>query len=397
MNFQKTAIQIIIAVVLIGAGVIAYKRYFQKEEVFLYQSELPIHRNIRQSIKATGNLEPEDMLKVGSLVSGIIKQMLAEENDFVKKGQLLAIIDDGREDSLVRIAKHNLAIAQANLTYFEQYVARQQKLYENNFLAENEYQRLLTEQKTKQDDVAIKIIQLEQEERMFNKKQITAPEDGVVVGKNGSEGEMVTNFGTGFAIYTIAKDISKMEAKIEIDESSIGLIKAGMTAQLMFDSYPEKIFQSKIKEISNNPLSKGGTVSYLATLPITNKSLLFKPGMTLDAEIVINERDNTLAVQGQVFAINPKTVEQVAKIKKYSYKPLTNKEKRDLETRGNIKFLWIEKEDAFIEVAVKTGITDGAYFEIIEGITPEDKIISDTVEENAVEKMFKKMFNSGLK
>ncbi|HAU30304.1 TPA: hypothetical protein DCW54_01580 [Candidatus Dependentiae bacterium] len=397
MNIKKLIIQSSLILIALGIGVAAYKRYFKKEEAFLYQTEQATQRHIRQSIKATGNLEPEDMLKVGSLVPGIIKQMLAEENEFVKKGQLIAVIDDGREDSLVRTAEHALAIAQANYRYFEQYVARQTKLYESNYLAENEFQRLLTELVAKQEDVAIKEVQLEQEKRMFNKKQITAPEDGVVVGKHGSEGEMVTNFGTGFAIYTIAKDIRKMEAKIEIDESSVGLVKTGMTAQLMFDSYPEKLFESVIREISNNPQAKGGTVSYLATLPIANQDLLFKPGMTLDAEIIIHEKDDVLAVQGQVFAINPKTVEQVAQVKKYAYQPLDQKEKRDLETRGNIKFLWLEKDNAFVEIAVKTGATDGAYFEILEGLSPEDKIVSDTVEENAVAKMLKKMFNTGLK
>ncbi len=397
MNLQKIVVQSSIALVLILAGIFAYRRYFKKEEVFLYQTEQASIRHIRQSIKATGNLEPEDMLKVGSLVPGIISKMLVEENEFVTKGQLLAIIDDGREDSLVRIAEHQLKIAKANLQYFEQYVARQTKLYQSNYLAENEYQHLLTELAVKQDDVAIKTVQLEQEHRMFNKKRITAPEDGVVVGKHGSEGEMVTNFGTGFAIYTIAKDISKMEAKVEIDESSVGLINTGMTAQLIFDSYPEKVFESKIREISNNPLAKGGTVSYLATLPIANQDLLFKPGMTLDAEIIIHEKDDILTVAGQVFAINPKTVEQVAQVKKFAYQPLDIKEKRELETQGNIKFLWIEKEKAFIEVPVKTGITDGAYFEVVSGITQEDAIVSDTVEENAVAKMLKKMFNTGLK
>ncbi len=394
---KKLLIQGSIALICIAGGFLAYHRYFKKNEPFLYKTEKPFARYIRQSIKAAGNLEPEDMLKVGSLVSGIIQKMFVEENDFVEKGQLLVLIDDGREDSKVRVAEQALEIAQANATYFEQFLQRQKPLYENGFLSENEFLRLKTELTTKQQEVLIKQEQLADEKRLFTKKQITAPEDGVVVGKNGSEGEMVTNFGSSFAIYTIAKDIRKMEAKIEIDESSVGLIKDGMIAQLIFDAYPEKTFESRIKEISNNPISKGGTVSYMAKLPIANEDLLFKPGMTLDADIVINEKNASLVVQGQVFSINPNTIEQVAKIKTYGYEPIPLKEKQDLTTQGNIKFLWIEDNNNFVEKAVKTGITDGAYFEVIDGIAENDKIIVDTIETNAVEAMFKKMFNTGLK
>jgi len=232
---------------------------------------------------------------------------------------------------------------------------------------------------------------------IFEKKKLVAPEAGIVVGKNGTEGEGVTTLAQATVIYTLAKDIRKMEAKLEIDESNVSFIKKGMLVQLTCDTYLGQIFSGNISDVSNNPLGKSGTVNYLATVPINNSKLLFKPGMTIDAEIVVAEKENVLVVSGQQCSISPKTMKQVAQILGYEYKPLDSQQRLEMQKHGNHKVVWVERDKSFVECPITVGITDNAFFEVLEGITEQDKVVDDTIEENAMDKFFKKMFGGGLR
>ncbi|MBN2266948.1 MAG: efflux RND transporter periplasmic adaptor subunit [Candidatus Babeliaceae bacterium] len=396
MNYRAFIFRFLFAIFIVLCGYGLYRYLFPHVEEKLYSVKKPVRRAVAHIVRATGALKPEDLLKVGSLVPGILEKMLVDENEVVKKGQLLAIVDDGKGDSEVRGYKAALEQAKAQLIYTKAFHTRQKALYEGKFISDDEFEKIDRDLTTAMQEVEIRKAKLEYAEYIFKRKKITAPENGIIIGKICSEGEAVTNFGLGTVIYTIAKDISKMEAKIEIDESNVGIIKKGMAAQLSYDAYPRKTCKCTITDISNNPIEKGGTVSYLATIPIDNSEKLLKPGMTVDAEIVIAKRENTLTVQGQQFTINPAILDKIAKLKGYAFKPLSPEKKAELLKLGDYKFIWVFRDKSFVEVPIKIGISDGAFFEVVSGINENDLIIDDTVEENAMEKLFKKFFSSGL-
>lgn len=397
MNYSALALRLLI-VGLVGATTYgSYKLLFPKKEEVLYTTKKPFRKTITQIIRATGSLQPEDLLKIGSLVSGTLEKMYVKENAFVKKGQLLARVDDGYGDTQVRSTKAALAQSEAQLKYLKDHFARQKALHDDKFISDDDFEKVGKDLEQAVEQIKINKANLEYAETIFNKKKITAPEDGVIISRPCSEGEAVTNFGMGTVIFTLAKDIRKMEAKIEIDETNVGIVKIGMKTTLSYDTYLGKKFEGTISDLSNNAIEKGGTVSYNATVPVDNSSLLFRPGMTVNAEIVVNKKEKVLSVQGQQFTINPVIVEKIAKIKDYSYKPLSPEQKASARAEGDWRTVWVERNKSFVEQPIKIGLSDGAFFEVLEGLSEDDQVISDTIEENAMDKLFKKFFTTGLK
>lgn len=375
----------------------AYTLFFTHKEERLFSTRQPEVRPLTKVVRATGKVNPDDLMKIGSIIIGVIDEMFVEENEFVKKGQLLVTIDDGKDDTDVRATKAVLASAKAYLDYYMLFYSRQKSLHEGHFISDNDFDKYTSELKRAQEDVNLRQAQFDQASLLFNRKKIVAPDDGIIVGKNSSEGETVTSYAPATIIYTIAKNIKKMKAEVEIDESSIGQIKKGMEAELTFDTYLGRVFKSTITDLSNNPIEKGGAICYKATLPIDNSQMLFRPGMTVTAEIVVAEKAQALTVRGQQFAIKPAIIEQIAKVNGYGFKPLSKEARAKYEKLGDHKIVWIEENKNFIERPVKIGVSDGAFYEIVDGLKATDLVVEDTIEENALAKVFSKMFGAGMK
>lgn len=396
MNIKKITIPLFMIIVTIAASYWIYQRYFAKPSTPFYSTKKVQKRNITHIVKAIGYLQPEDLLKVGSLVNGTIKKMFVDENDIVTKGQLLATINDGKDDTFVRSTKTAYEQANANYVYQKAYYMRQKILYEKNHISQDQFEQVTRDYKTAQLEVERNKAAHEYEVITFNNKKIIAPVSGIIIKKNGSEGEPVTNVGSPPSIvYTIAKDITQMEVKIKIDEGVIGDLKEGMEAELTFDTYPDRVFFGKITEISNAGIKEGGAVNYLATIPLDNSEKLFRPSMNVDAKILIAKKDHVWAVPGYLFDLNAYILGEVAKKLNKVFKPISSEQKNELRKKGQ-RTLWIERNNAFIEIPVKVGISDLAWYEITKGLNGDEQLITDVLEPDIMEVFFKKYFGRGL-
>ncbi len=238
MKYKKILLPLtVIGIVAIGSF-FTYKIFFRKKQQELYTAQQVEKRTITQVIKATGYLRPVDIMNIGSLVAGIIYKMHVEENDTVKKGQLLVEIDDGKGDAEVREAQATLDRAEALATYQKVFFKRQKALYKNNHISLDRFEQVERDLLLAQADVDRTQATYDKVKRNYDNKWITSPDDGLVINKAGSEGETVTLASPPTVIYTIAKDITNMEAKINIDESVVSDLKIGMTAEFTLDTYP---------------------------------------------------------------------------------------------------------------------------------------------------------------
>jgi HlyD family secretion protein len=384
-------------IVLISGGTWGmYTTFFAPKKPELFKTGLPEKRTITQTVKATGYIEPEDIMKIGSIVTGIIYKLHVEENDLVKKGQLLVEIDDGKDDTLVRAAQGELESAQASLLYAESYLQRQKVLFEAGHISKDLYEQVSRDYQVAMATTATKKAAYDQALLLFNRKKIMAPEDGLVITQNSSEGETVAVTSPATIIYTIAKDIRKMEVNLEIDESTVSDLKEGMIAHLSFEAYPHRTFKGKIYSINNSPTKKGSAVNYTASISIDNSDRLFRPGMSVDATIVIAEKENVIAVPNNLFRIGNGTLEQIAKVVGYDYKPLSKQERTKVLETDRMKTIWVVRDKAFIEQPITIGVNDNSYYEIVSGIEENDFILTDLAEPDAMKEFFKKFFGKGL-
>jgi len=379
------------------AVAIVWNYFWRKgSEQELYKVATPEIRTIEQVVKATGYIEVEDSMRIGSLVPGIIKKMHVSENDPVKKGQLLAEIDDSKEDTEVREGLAAWRKSQAEYAYQCKFFQRQKKLYQLKHISDDEFERTMRDLQAARERVNYDKARYERAKLVFDNKQIKAPDDGLVISKVSREGETVTLASPATLLYTIAKDIKAMEAKIEIDESFIGMIKKGMCAFLTFDAYNKEVFQGKITDISKAPITKSGNVSYTATVPVDNSKLKYFPQMSFDARISVSRLTDIMAVPGYVLKLNRRTIKQVADALGYMYKELQPEERSELSAKGNIETLWVYADKTFTERAVEVGADDYAYYQILSGLEPNEKIVTDIADEDVMKKIFQRFFSSGF-
>jgi HlyD family secretion protein len=375
---------------------VAKKVLFEEKKPALYSVAKPEQRNIQHILKATGYLEVKDMMKIGSLVPGVIDKMFAEENDVVKTGQLLALIDDGKGDTLVKQAQAQRDAAHAQAAYTKEHFKRLEQLFNAKQISLDAYQKITAEHLAAQATLAQAEGKLEEATLQFNNKKITAPDNGIVIGKIGAEGETVTLSAPPTLIYTIAKNLTHMEAKLEVDETVIGDLMVNARARLSFDTYPNKNFYGTITKISNAPKTVGGAVSYLATIPLENSAGLFRPGMTVNAEINIASKKGSISVPANIFAIKRSMIEDLAKIEKMEYKPLSHEEQEELLKNESSKTIWVKEGNAFVEKPVEIGISDNAFYEIPQGLDGTEDIVVDTIEPDRMAEFFEQFFGKGL-
>jgi len=390
---------------LLAAGLVAtsfflYKKFFKKETKQLFKAVPLARKTITHIINATGTLEAEGTLNIGSLVSGIVEELHAKENQQVKKGQLLAKIDDGKKNTVVLQRAGTLAQAEATLAYQKQFYRREKRLYDAEQISQNQFEQAQQSHDRAQANVETQKAAHDQALLEFNNKKILSPIDGVVIKKNVSLRESVTTFAPPTVLYTIAADIRKMNVELEIDETDIGFLKIGQVAKLYFDTYPHKTFYGTISDISSAPIDNGASVVYKTTIKIDNKELLLKQGMTVHAKITVGKAEQVLAIPGHLFSLDKKLLEIVAKTKKIGFKKLSSDAKKAFKKQlknksASVKSLWFFENNALVQKPVEIGTTDKAFFEVVSGVDDSDRIIIDVDEPDAMAKMYKQLFGGG--
>jgi len=396
MYSKKIIIWLIIVAVITGTIILVKQTFFPQKKITWYTLGKATRRNISQIIRSTGSIEAEDTLKIGSIVPGVINKMLKEENDPVKKGDLIAIIDDGIGDTDVRATAGALETAKANLEYLTNFYHRQKALYEAKQLSQDAFEKVTRDYKNSQANVISQQASHDKAKLIFYNKKIKAPENGIILKKVSTEGETVTLASPATIIYEIAKDIRKMNVKLEVDENTIGNLKTGKEVYLTFDTYPYKRFFGKIQKISNAPIKRQGAVNYEASFLLDNSTLLLRPGMNVTARILVGEKEDVLSVIGYAFTINPTLLEYIAKLQNFTVKNIDKKTREELQENGKYNTLWIKEGNTFIEKPVEIGIADNAFFEIISGISGDEDIVMDIHEPDTLKQLYAKIFSKGL-
>ena len=377
-----------------------YHKFFVPPQKKLYKTEYPKKRNIYQIIHATGTLEIKDHIKIGSLVGGTIKDIYVEENEYVKKGQLLTEIDNGKSDTDVKEKEGEVEYVQAELDYERNYYNRQKQLFESGQISTDFFEKVTSDYKKLEANLKSKKAELEKAKIEFNNTKILAPVEGIIVNIGITKGMRITTDLDATVLFVIAKDITKMEAVLDIDESDIGQIQKGQKVTFTVGTYLDKYFKGTIIDVSYSPQYKNNILSYKAFVHISDPENFLRPGMTINAKINVAKSISCLAISSLAFQVNSEILKKIAKKINFTFTPIDKKSKKNL-TRNNsenysIKYVWVVENNNFIEKAIKVGITDDSYFEIINGINASNKIIVDIEEYDDMENLYKSIFKSAI-
>ncbi len=396
---MKKSIAFIFVIALIGAGLWWWRSGGETPAAkrVAYKTATVSRGEVVQAIRATGTIEPEDLIDIGAQVTGQIMTFGVDtqgnEVDYcseVKKGQLLARIDDVTYKAEVTIAKANLTTAKAKLTSanadVEQLTAklrqverdwlRAQKLGVGDALSQKDYDAYqsayemavanLDVGKANIDQAEASIAQaqaqLEKAERNLSYCEILSTVDGIVIDRRVNIGQTVTASMNTPSLFLVAKDLKKIEIWVPVNEADIGTIEIGMPVRFTVDAFPGKDFVGKVRRVRLNASMTSNVVTYTVEVATDNPDGKLLPYLTANVSFIQAETASALRVPVAALRWKPENYELPEELAGKSVVFVQNE-------RG---------EPEPIEVTV--GVTNDRYAEITtELLAEEDAVITGTM------------------
>ncbi len=378
MNHTKLIISFLLLAISGAIAVSVFQhRSATKKAPFLI--EHPAQRDLVQYVTASGNLKAKDPISVGSLVAGKTIKILVEDNDHVKKNQLLAVLDNGVGDSAIKRLKALLADAQARLDYTTSFYARQKALYKSGQLSKNLYEQYTQDLEVAQARVDQTAAELEIETKTYENLFIRSPVDGVVIAKKVNLGQMITSQLDATVLFEIAQNLDCMEAHLDVDEADVGMVKECQEAFFTVDSFPKGKFLAIVKRIQYQAKIIDNVVTYATVLDVNNPDLRLRPGMTSNVDIKVAEAKQVLSISNRAFRISAAELESLAQKLGITLKKLPAEPRTASPKQMKIKdYLWVLEDNQTIkQIEVGLGINDGKFTQIINDINAQTPIIVD--------------------
>ncbi len=302
---------------------------------------------ITASVSASGTLNAVVTVQVGSEISGKIKELFADFNSVVKKGQLIGRIDPESFELRVRqaqaereAAQTNLLNQQANLLVLKSQLTRsritlaeassdlerKQSLSDRGFISGAELDKarftrdgaaeaLRTAEaqiKVGETQVANAAAILKQRDASLaaarvdlERTAIRAPVDGIVISRNVDAGQTVAASLQAPTLFTIAQDLQQMQVDTAIDESDIGRIRAGQSTTFTVDAFPGRTYRGEVAQIRKAAQTVQNVVTYIVVVRTSNPDLSLFPGMTANVRIVTDSREGVLKVPNAALRFRP--------------------------------------------------------------------------------------------
>lgn len=392
-------ILLIAALALIVAGIAAFA-YFKRTPEITYKTAKIERGAIVSTVSATGNLSAVITVQVGTQVSGTIQKLYVDYNSRVKKGQTIAEIDPSLFKAAVEQSQGNYLSAEANLQKSkvslddaERTMKRNKKLLADGIISQGDYD--VAETAWQSAKAALKAAEgtlaqtrgsLMQARTNLNYSVIRSPVDGVVISRAIDVGQTVAASFQTPTLFTIAKDLTKMQIEVSVDEADISRIMLDQKATFTVDSYPEQSFKGKVVQIRNAPIINQNVVTYIVVVNVDNSDLKLKPGMTANVSVEVARKDDVLKLPPAALRFKPKSKVDEPKEKRQSGGPPAGAGPREGGGKtggrksGNGQEVYIIKENKPVAVPVKTGIANNSSIEIIESSLKEgDEVIIEQV------------------
>jgi HlyD family secretion protein len=376
-------------------------------------------RTITETVSADGKMQPARDVKISPYISGEVIELTVKEGDNVKKGQMLAKIDPqiyianrdrakaAYKQALANEAQSKARFTQAKAQYEKAKLdfRRSKQLWEKKVISDADYDAAKSNYEVNQAEVkaaeeSYKASQyqvssakasLDEAEENLNRTSIWSPADGTVSRLNVEEGERVTGasqFSSGTEIMRIA-NLDEMEVNVEVNETDIVRVKLRDTAIIEVDAYLDRKFKGIVTEIATSANTSGVSADQVTNFDvkigmlkssyndlINNNSKIsspFRPGMSATVEIQTETVKDVLSVPIQAVTTRADTTGRIKSAReKREEKRLSENEKEE-ETK---EYVFVFDEGKAKLTAVKTGVQDNMYIQIIEGLEKGLEVIT---------------------
>lgn len=315
---MKKLIIFVLVLIAAGAGGWAYMvRRNAPEPTVMTQ---PFSRgDVVQTVGATGTLEAVETVDVGTQVSGVVRELHADFNDIVRKGQVIAKLDPQLIQTQIEQQSANVARAEADLERLKvsledakQKLDRAQQMSAKNLIPRTELETAEVNVRAADAQIRSSQASLTQARAQLNNQKvnlayttITAPIDGIVISRNVDQGQTVASSMNAPTLYVIAADLTKMQVLANIDEADVGNMRPGQHVTFRVDAFPTDTFTGTVAQVRLQPAVVQNVVTYSTVISVPNPDLKLKPGMTANVNIEIARRNNVMRVPNTAIRFRP--------------------------------------------------------------------------------------------
>jgi HlyD family secretion protein len=295
--------------------------------------------DLAKSVVATGKVEPITKVEIKSKASGIVKKLLVDAGDRVKRGQVLCELDRDEIQAQVSSARAQLLASQAaergavadlarakvdalgpDVPLLKRAYDRAVRMAKDGVVsqsslddAQKNYELALNKQNVAKAQVLVlsakeKQAQAQVEQDKANLAQleeqlsyttITSPIDGVVLSRDVEIGDAVSSIlvlGSSATLIMTLGDTSQVYVKGKVDESDIGKVYLSQPARIKVESFKDKTFYGKVTKIAPMGVEKDNVTTFEVRVSINNPGGELKANMTANAEIILEEHKNVLQI-----------------------------------------------------------------------------------------------------
>ena len=345
--------------------------------------------DLTATISATGTIEPIEVVDIGAQVAGRVAAFGTDKagktvdyGSVIEQGALLAKIDDSVYAADLSVAKAGQLSAAANLEQMnaklEQSTAewsRAQALFDGKLISQVDYDTAKASYAIAKANVSVAhsgIAQaqadLEKAERNLGFCTINSPVSGVIIDRRVNIGQTVVSSLNTPSLFLIARDLTKMQIWVSLNEADVGRIKVGASATFTVDAFPGRQFRGTVGKIRLNATMAQNVVLYTVEIDIANPDRLLLPYLTANVRFVLSSETNALLVPNAALRWTPSSVAQIAPEARPgalseppASDPPAGGQPPSEETghKSGRRTLWLKDGDFVRPIEVTAGISDG--------------------------------------
>jgi HlyD family secretion protein len=436
MKMNKKTVAILVLIIIVCAALVALTVYRSGADAQKVLTATVARENLSSIVSGTGEIKPKNYVNIGATAFGPITHLYVKEGDHVKKGEVLAVIQNVPQQSVVgaqkatitaaqrditaglagqKVAEANVEHAKADLEQKQLDYKRAQELYKDALISKQDY-----DAKKAAYDIAVATIAQDQATLAqtdaqtassrskltsaqqtlvsnvdaYNKSFSIAPFNGIVTNLPVREGETVVEGiqnAEGSTLMTLG-DMSVVTAEVKVDETDITGVVLGQGADVTVDALPGKVFKGHVTEVGDQALLRSTGVStsqstagteeakdFKVVVTVDNPSSDLRPGLSATAKITTAQKDNVIAVPLQALTMEiPDTGKKNGAHKVNAGLMAESTAPKGPKPQPVQGVFVLRKEGRKLRavfVPVKTGITGASDIEVISGVQPGDEII----------------------
>jgi HlyD family secretion protein len=310
--------------VLLGATVLLGACAKKKEAAAPVGTDAVARRTIVVDAQATGAVEPINVIEVKSKASGQIVRIPVETGTQVNAGDLLVQVDTRDVKNQFDQAAADLRSAQAALEVAQSNKKRSDELYKTRIITAQEYESAQLALTQAQGAIVRATTNVDLAKQRLEDATVVAPVNGTIIDKPVSLGQVIasaTGSVTGGTTLLKMADLKKVRMRALVNETDIGSVRAGQSARVTVDAYPDRPFQGVVEKIEPQAVIQQSVTMFPVIISLDNNEGYLKPGMNGEVSMLVDRRENVVAVTNdavrtlreaataaQVVGLNPDSV-----------------------------------------------------------------------------------------